>query len=542
MRRRIVWEIISLEFRLFFRSGYRQNQAATIVTLIFFNASFGIWMSLGSIGVSLAVQAGVLTVESIFNFLLLVFNGLLILLLLFNTLSFLAICSREEDVELLVPLPVTTAEVVAGKMVWNFLVILFYVFIPLCGLMAPVGLVLGVGVASAAFAAAILVLVASSGLAGLLGSLSLRLFKPAKMRERLLVIVSISSILGIFIFQFAFSRVFSGLPDLLRHFSLENPLWYISPATWAALFSWGLYRGAVTYAIMPIVGLLAMAFGICFFSFKYAVKTYYSILTEVRVAPRLLTPSAGRVGYPLSFLRSVLGDAGYSIFLNEVRMTRRDMYRLMQIVMLIVVVAVMFIPHVSSASSMPLQASGFLLGMTGLLIPFMVGTIAIQCFGFEGDAFQLLKSAPVRGKQIVLGKFAFYLIVSVVELVIFLPALSVILPISPASLLTVLFSSILGCIGVLGFSMYIGVSWPDFEKVVTGLFGSQRRGVSMLGTLVYIVVVMLIYFGPNIAVFAASSFLNLPIALTLIPATIMLAIGFVALGASFKKVEELEVA
>ena len=45
MRRRIVWEIISLEFRLFFRSGYRQNQAATIVTLIFFNASFGIWMS-----------------------------------------------------------------------------------------------------------------------------------------------------------------------------------------------------------------------------------------------------------------------------------------------------------------------------------------------------------------------------------------------------------------------------------------------------------------------------------------------------------------
>lgn len=546
MRWRIVRAIVGLESRLFLRSGYKQSMAITIGTILLLNAFFGIVLSLASMGVVFAIQQGLLEVEFVFSYLLLIFNGLLLVLLLFNTLSFLAIGSRGEDVELLIPSPVTAGEVMAGKMVWNFLAILLYVFIPLCGLMAPVGLVVGAGVASVALVAAILVMVAGSGLAGLLGCLLLRLLKPTKIREKLLVVATVASIFGTFIFQFAFSRGVTNLPDLMRHFNVENPLWYVSPATWAAVFAWGLHRGAATDVVASIVGLMIIALGTNLFSFRYAVKTYYPTLTETGVVPRPLKPLTGRVSYPLSFLRSVLGGDGYSIFLNEARMTRRDTYRFMQVVIMMVVAAVVFLPSVFSPPSLPSQGrfqfSEFSLGMVGSLIPFMIGAAAIQCFGFEGEGFQLLKSAPIRGRRIVLGKLTFYLTLSIIALVTVLPTTAIISSASLTSTLAVFVASILGCFGVLGFSMYVGVSWPEFEKVVTGIFGSRRMGVSTLGNFVYMVVVMLAYFFPNMGIVTASSFLRLSLGLTLIPAIIMLVIGIIALDASFRKAEELEVA
>ena len=284
--------------------------------------------------------------------------------------------------------------------------------------------------------------------------------------------------------------------------------------------------------IRDSIGLVLITFSIYLFGFKYAVKTYYFTVTEAMVVPRPLKPTVRRAGYPVSFLRSVLGDAGYSIFLHEARMTRRDTYRLMQIASTMVLVAVMFLPTSFSELSF---------GMVGSWIPLMVGTVAIQSFGFEGEAFQLLKSVPVEGKRIVLGKLAFYLAVSIILLAIILPAVSVVFHIGLAYTLTVLSSSILGCVGALGFSMYVAVSWPEFEKVVTGFFGSRRQGVSAIVSLVYMVVVMLVYLFPNMAIVGSSSFLKLPIGLTLIPATIMLVIGIIALNASFRKAEELEV-
>ncbi len=543
MRWQMVRAIVGLESRLFLRPG-KQSQFPPVVIILIFNALFGIIFFVVSINVVSAIRLGWLNVEFVFSYLLLIFNVLILLLLFFNTFSFLAICSRGEDIELLLPSPVTVGEVVAGKMIWNFLTTLFYMFIPLCGLIVPIGFVVGIVVALAALAAVILVMAAGSGLAGFLGCILLKLFKPTKIRERLLVIATVSSFLWWFIYIYMLSGGVSDLTDLLRHLSIENPLWYFSPATWATVFVLELYRGAVM-CVLPIMGLGFMTFGIYLFGFKYAVKTYYSTVTEAMVVPRALKPTVRRFGYPLSFLRSVLGDASYSIFLNEARMTRRDTYRLLQIASMMVFVAIAFLPSVFSAPSpppqaFPLRVSEFSFGMIGSWIPLMVGTVAIQSFGFEGQAFQLLKSAPVEGKRMVLGKLAFYLAVSIIPLAVILPTMSVVFHIDLAYTLTVLSSSILGCIGALGFSMYVGVSWPEFEKVVTGFFGSQRRGVSVVGSLVYVIVVTL-YFIPNMVIVGASSLLKLPIGLIFIPATIILVIGIVALNASFRKAEELEV-
>ena len=527
----MVWSIIVLESRLFFRSGYKQSVAATVGMILFLNAFFGIGLSLASSGVALAVQQGLINVEFVFNYLLFIFNGLLMILLLFNTMSFLAISSRGEDVELLVPSPVTVAEVVAGKLVWNFISVLLYTFIPICGLVASISSVVGGWVTLTTLASAIIVILAGSGLAGFIGCLLLRLFKPTKIRDKILIIGSIASAFGMLGLQFALMYGITNLLELFRYFSLENPLWYVSPATWATVLIWSVYQGAIANAIIPVIGLATITIIIYLSFFGYAVKTYYPTVTEAGIMPRPMKPLAKRVGYPFNFFASIIGDFGYIVFLNEARMTRRDTFRFMQLAMMMVTVAFMV-----ALGFLPREiGGGFHLGWIGSILPFVIGVIAIQCFGFDGEAFQLLKSVPVKGKDIVLGKFAFYLTFSTLTLGSILPILAIFFNVNPALTLTVLLSSLLSSFGLLGFSMYVGVCWPEFKKVVTGILGSQRKGVSSQGEIVFTLVTMPLYLLPSMIVSFFSA------GLMFIPSIIMLFIGVVALDASFRKIEEIEV-
>jgi hypothetical protein len=530
MRWQMIWSIIYLESRLFFRSGYKQSVAATIVMILFLNAFFSVGLSLSSSSVVSAIQQGLIDADFIFNYLLFVFNGLLMILIIFNTMSFLAISSRGEDVELLVPSPVTTAEVVAGKLVWNLVSVLLYTLFPLCVLVSPVSSLIGGSAAFTTFASAIIVIVVGSGLAGLIGCLFLRLFKPTKVQDKLLIIVSVASVIGVLGFQFAFMYGITNLIELFKHFSVETYLWYVSPATWAAALIWNVHMGTIADATIPLIGLATITLVIYLSVFGYAVKSYYPAITEAGITPRPMEPSARKVSYRLYSLSSLIGDFGYIVFLNESRITRRDTFRLMQLAMAMVPVAVFVF-----FGFLPTEISGgFHLGWVGSILPFAIGTTAIQCFGFDGETFQLLKSAPVKGKDIVLGKFAFYLTISSLLLASILPILATLFYVDPALTLIVLISSLLGSFGLLGFSMYVGVCWPEFKKVVTGVFGSQRKGVSFLGEMVFTSVAAPLYLFPNILVSVFSPWL------VLVPSFIMFAIGVLALDSSFRKIEELE--
>ncbi len=548
-----VFNLVNVEAKFLLRQN-PYGRKMSVFLIIFMNAIFSFLLGLAGLGVNFLLKAGILPKELISNMVLVAMNILLFVVFFFGVIESLAVFSRDSDLYILTPSPVNVSDIVLGKTLWIYFSFLIYVLASVSVFFAFLTEFLGYLWFLGVFLSSLTVIFIGSCFSVLVGILLLKLITPKKLKNKLYVLISFLSIFTYFIFQFSIGK-FAEKPHELISFLTFNPkslFLYLSPASWSYLFTNGLLSFSLT-ALTGFLGLTFFALLSFEISYLFSTKNYQSILYGLDLVPVKTLKKKQVVKYPLHFLKYLINEKTYFFFLNEAKFTKRDVYRLMNLLMSTIWIIFALIPIFSSGPTstntsfathkLPMS---FFLGMIGL-VSLVVGILAAQSIGFEGDAFQVIKSLPVKGKNVVVGKWLFYLFSALILLVInfllisviFSKVFSVTFKLS-VTLLTFI-SLVIGSIGVVSFNMFVAVSFPNFKGVTTSFFGSRRQGVTFIGGLLSTFLPMALFFFPFLLYPLITTFINLPEWLLLLPGFIMFIIGLIAFKAAFKRVEELEV-
>ena len=530
-------EILKLESKLFLRSG-KYGRPVTILLILFLNGLFGSMFLLGGYGVARGIDMGILPLRFIDVLMLLIFNASFFISIPFGVMEAVAIFTRPTDAYLLTSLPIEERDIALGKTLWIYLSMLVYIILPLICLYIPLYKFIGMlGLASISIS--ILFSVAlGSALATILGFMLLKIFNPIKMREKLMIASFIIFTVLFVAYQLYFPRIVDNPKTLLYIVNVKNPVWYLSPGSWGYIFTVKTIAGDLTgiIALSALIGLTGMAYLV---SFKYAESTYYLTITELNTVSTVIG-GFKRLSYPFFFIKRFIGEKAYFIFLNEARLTRRETYRLINIISLLFV---LIIP-VMGGTSQEENATVFLISMVVPLTAMVMGGIASQSFGLEGESFQLMKAAPISGIEIAVGKTIFYLLPALTLNIVFILLYDFYYS-TATNMMYQLVSSILGVSGSIMLAIWIGVKFPNFKGVTTGIFGSRRQGVTGFGSLVYMAIISILYFFPTMILtplvlknIVSSSKLQL---IALAPSILIFIIGLIAFKAAIKDVEEIEV-
>ncbi len=260
---------------------------------------------------------------------------------------------------------------------------------------------------------------AAAGLSAMLVMAITRVFPARRIFE---VVSFVGAILGMWCSQwYNLSRAFSDnrAPDMLPSFlrtagalgRFHSP-WL--PLAWPGLGLLALARGRW----LPALGYLALngsaCIGIFLVALTMAERLYYSGWAKMRAAParqrrRATLPRERRAGH-IPFLPPPVGG----ILLKDLRMLRRDLRNLSQLISPIIfalLYAVMFLSRGSTFREgiLSMGIAQFAVYGTILITLFacwgLASRLALVSFSLEGRHYWILRAAPISAGQLTLAKW-----------------------------------------------------------------------------------------------------------------------------------------
>ncbi len=531
------------EGKLFFRQS-KYGKKGVFASLFFVNFVSGSLLFLTSLNIVYALNKLFVPEDVVYNVVLLFLNSLFVYSIIFGTLESIALFSRESDQNFLTSLPVSTREIVWGKTFWIFISLLFYVIFPFFSLFYPLRTLFSSQQLILIFSLSLFLIFIGSSLSVLICFALFTLSSPSSLKSKFSIIVGVFLILSLLLFNTYFVA-FPANPQSfykLLLFKSENPLWYFSPASW----SFYLIKGTVANPLLKpfsITFLSLTSFMLFLFLNKYSNAWFVSLGNKFSAPPHsTLQKRKYFNGYNITYtlLSRLIGEKIYYVFLNETRLTFRENFRLLNMVIFVLLLVPVLAPLYKG--SFLLKGKFFpLFHLLINIIPIYVAVFCSQSIGWEGKSFMLIKKSPIKNWELFLGKFLFYLCSDSALILIFSFLIILQFPFNLFEKLTLIFSPLIASVGVLLFSMWVGVTFPNFEGEVTGLLGSRKEGVNLLGSLTLSTSIVLFFFGPVLFLTLASINNYIPLFYFSMPSLLTIFMGLLTLRMSLQKIEILEV-
>ncbi len=526
-------KLIRFEGLLFLRLG-EYGRFSTIFFVVLFNLFFGAILYLAGLGTYKSTVQGVLPVEASFYLIYLFSNSVFILTVPFGLMEAYAIFYRKTDVETLFPAPVKEEIVLLSKMIWLSLSMSLYMLFPFMMYFLPLhGFLCSLTYLALIISLFSMVLL-GCGVASALCLLTSRMLTPEKLKK-LASFLKISAIVTAISFVFMYFPKFVADPSqVMDLYMVLNQYSFISPASLSYLFVLAVNQG--NKVAMVFLALLALInFTVYFSVFLYGKKTYFAILTEYQLVGEENVNESFLARFFKRALKPFVNEKTLSFIVNEARFTSRETFR---IVNLFSTGLVIIFPGIMQFSGAP---PSLMVILVLSMLSFIIGTTASQSLGYEGKPFQLIQASPVNSKEIILGKFLFYLIL-VWLINIFLASLIFFLGvISFFQLILFLSITLFASAGIIGFSMWVAARFPNFRGETTGLMGTKIQGTTTFGAIVFAGVISIFYFIPLIITWFFVELGYLPPVTYFFPSLVTLFLGLFSLNSSFRELERVEI-
>ncbi len=422
------------------------------------------------------------------------------------------------DLEFLLNAPLPARAIFVAKMVQAILPTL--TFIGFFGLPLLFGLGYGMRYTWLYYPLAVVLFVAVSlaatGIAALLVMGIVRIFPARRVGEVLLLITTL-------FFTF-FGQMGGRFGDISSEQSLEvlhtatrlTPAW--SPLSWpgVGLIALGEGRWLPGLALSGLV--LACSGGIFYAALITAEALYFSGWANVQVSlPRRARreqpqPGVARRAETLALgLRRLFSPPVWAILVKDLRLLRRDLHNLSQVLSSLVFGIIYLIATFTQGGDLS-TGSGEIPGVTaasgpaivahvGIGIALFVGwsllsRLAMMGFSQEGNAYWILKTAPVRGGRLLFAKFLVAYLPTYALSTLFLIAAALFQRMSLLLFVYGLAALAFVLAGAAGVNLTFGVlganlEWEDPRQMVRG-------GVGCLGSLVG-----MLYMGLSMGAFLA---------------------------------------
>lgn len=357
--------------------------------------------------------------------------------------------------------------------------------------------------------------VIASGVATLIVMLLVAYLPANRMRNLFLIFSMVLVIVLYFLFRFMRPErlvdpaALASLTVYLR--SLEAPGSPFLPTTWILETLWPVLTGKtgrpLFFGLLSITG----AFSLIFCEMKLAGLLYFKGLSKAQVARR----AARRIKRSSSAFRSLSrlfpGKAG-ALFSKEIKTFFRDNTQWSQLFLLAALIVVyLYNFKVLPIEKAPIKAfylqnllSFLNMGLAGFVLSAMAVRFVFPTVSSEGQAFWIIRSAPLHLKKFLWVKFWTYLgpllILSEVLIVLSNKLLSVTPLMMGLSTITVFFM----VFGITAMGVGLGAAYPDFRLENIGQAATGFGGMLfMLLCMGFIGSVIVLEAGPVYTIFMA---------------------------------------
>lgn len=209
-------------------------------------------------------------------------------------------------------------------------------------------------------------------------------------------------------------------------------------------------------------------------------------------APRKARPLSAAKSASSSWVIPGIPGPIAAVFEKEVRYSFRSGPMLIQLLAPLIIVAI-FSVAIHQPHTHPHKGGDFfdIAFRNGFMFPIVIAymfliqmNIVFNCFAFEGTGIQFFLLAPVRFRDVIMGKNLFVSLVSVIESFLVLLLLSLIFSPPPLVIVVATFAALLyGTLGNLAVGNLLSVAFP--RRLEFGVFRQKRQaGVTMAVALV----------------------------------------------------------
>lgn len=331
---------------------------------------------------------------------------------------------------------------------------------------------------------------------------------PARKMQDILVIMAVMLVVALY-FLFRFLRpeqlfnpdVFAGFAEYFA--TLETPNSPLLPSTWGAIAMMAPIEGTMSGDGVMFL-LLSLSWGLLLVlaGATSAQRNYLDAYTKSQEGRRLTVtgaPAVQRLFGSLTFSRDVVKR---QFFLKEIRTFFRDTAQWTQLLLLLALIVV----YLFNFKALDLDRfAGITYGLRNLiaymnlvLAGFVLSAICVRfvlpAVSLEGQAFWIVRTAPVTMRDFVMNKFKFYAppVFVVSEMLVVLS--NIYLRSTP--LMMGLSAAIMGLlsISITALAVGVGAIYPNFEeknvaKVATGV-SSIIYMVAAVGLVTVVISVM----------------------------------------------------
>ena len=301
---------------------------------------------------------------------------------------------------------------------------------------------------------------------------------------------------------------------LLYFRSLSMPASPLLPTTWVYDSLLASLAGDISATLFHLALIWSFAISMIFVAYFAAATWYFPGFSKAQTAPEKLFPVRRRdEERPLSCFMRFLSEPVRAFAVKEVKTFFRDQTQWPQLFLL----AALIVVYVYNFSVLPLEKSpiqtiylqnviSFLnMGLAAFVLTAVAARFVFPAVSLEGEAFWIVKAAPLSIGKFLWIKFFVYLAPLLVFAEILIIATNILLHVTPfmmgLSAVTIFFI----VPGIVSLGVGLGAAYPDFKSENPAQAVTSFGGLLfMLLSAVFIGLVIILEAGPVYTVFMSN--------------------------------------
>ena len=300
---------------------------------------------------------------------------------------------------------------------------------------------------------------------------------------------------------------------LLYFRSLSTPASPLLPTTWAYDSLRAALAGDMKAGVFHLSLAWSFAITLIFIAYWTAQVCYFAGFSKAQTAPeKLIKVVPGRKAGVLSVLIKMLPPSARAFTIKEVKTFFRDQTQWPQLLLLVALIVV----YVYNFSVLPLEKSpiktiylqnviAFLnMGLAAFVLTAVAARFVFPAVSLEGEAFWIVRSAPIPISSFLWIKFFVYFTPLLVLAEILIVATNILLHVTAFMMWLSTLTILLMVPGIVALGVGLGATYPDFKSENPAQAVTSFGGLLfMLLSACFIGLVIVLEAGPVYAYFMA---------------------------------------